>query len=253
MNAEYYKEYYTLERTNWWFLARLKMLETHIEKVFGNKSDLTILNIGVATGATSEMLEKFGKVKSIEYDTVCYNFVKSTLNIDIEQGTILDLQFADESYDLICAFDVIEHVEDDQTAVNEMIRVCKPGGIVCTTVPAFQTLWSKHDEINFHFRRYTNNTLLPLFNKSKGEIIFHTYFNSILFLPIYTIRYISNKFPNLFKRDGSGSDHSMFKLGFLNQVLYYIFYSENILIKKFIKLPFGVSILCTFKKNKHSV
>lgn len=249
MTPEYYKEYYDLERSNWWFTARLEILKSQIEIMFPHKNDLNILNIGVATGATSQMLEMFGKVKSIEYDEVCFNFVKEKLQIDIEQGTILDIQFPENSFDLVCAFDVVEHVEDDQLAVKEMIRVCKSKGFVFVTVPAFMDLWSKHDEINYHFKRYTSKTLLPLFNSNTGNIIYHSYFNTILFLPIYLVRWISNKFPKLFKRDGSGSDHSMFELGFLNKVLYLIFYAENILLKKLIKLPFGVSFMLSFKKK----
>jgi SAM-dependent methyltransferase len=249
MTPEYYKEYYHLERSNWWFTARLEILKSQIEIMFPHKNDLNILNIGVATGATSQMLEMFGKVKSIEYDEVCFNFVKEKLQIDIEQGTILDLQFAENSFDLVCAFDVVEHVEDDQLAVKEMIRVCKSKGFVFVTVPAFMDLWSKHDEINYHFKRYTSKTLLPLFDSNTGNVIYHSYFNTILFLPIYLVRWISNKFPKLFKRDGSGSDHSMFELGFLNKVLYAIFYAENILLKRLVKLPFGVSFMLSFKKK----
>ena len=249
MTPEYYKEYYHLERSNWWFTARLEILKSQIEIMFPHKNDLNILNIGVATGATSQMLEMFGKVKSIEYDEVCFNFVKEKLQIDIEQGTILDLQFAENSFDLVCAFDVVEHVQNDQLAVKEMIRVCKSKGFVFVTVPAFMDLWSKHDEINYHFKRYTSKTLLPLFDSNTGNVIYHSYFNTILFLPIYLVRWISNKFPKLFKRDGSGSDHSMFELGFLNKVLYAIFYAENILLKRLVKLPFGVSFMLSFKKK----
>lgn len=249
MTPEYYKEYYELERSNWWFTARLEILKTQIKNQFKNRTDLNILNIGVATGATSIMLEQFGKVKSIEYDEICYNFVKQKLNIDIEQGSILDLQYANNTFDLVCAFDVVEHVENDQLAINEMIRVCKNAGVVFVTVPAFMDLWSKHDEINYHFKRYTNKTLLPLFDKDKGHISYHSYFNTILFIPIYAVRWLSNKFPNLFKRDGSGSDHSMFELGFLNKVLYVIFIAENALLKPRIKLPFGVSLMVIFNKK----
>lgn len=249
MTPEYYKEYYQLERTNWWFTARLEILKSQVKTLFPNRNDLKILNIGVATGATSVMLEEFGKVKSVEYDEVCYQFVKEKLNIDIDQGTILALTFADNSYDLVCAFDVVEHVEDDKLAVSEMIRVCKSNGFVFVTVPAFMDLWSKHDEINYHFKRYTNQTLIPLFPASKGNIHYRSYFNTLLFIPIYLVRFISNKFPNLFKRDGSGSDHSMFELGVLNKVLYWIFYVENIFLKHKMKLPFGVSLMLSFKKK----
>ncbi len=234
MSPAYYKEYYHLERSNWWFTARLAILKNQIERLFSNRNDLKILNIGVATGATYE---------------ICFNFVKQNLKIDIEQGTILDLKFDENTFDLVCAFDVIEHVENDKLAISEMIRVCKSNGIVFVTVPAFMQLWSKHDEVNYHFRRYVSNTLKSLFKIELGDIVYGSYFNSILFIPIYLVRWISNKFPHLFKRDGSGSDHSMFKLGFLNKVLFIIFYSENFFLKRKIKLPFGVSLMLSFKKK----
>ncbi len=249
MTPAYYKEYYELERSNWWFTARLEILKSHIQKLYPDRTDLNILNIGVATGATSIMLESFGKVKSIEYDEVCFNFVKEKLPIDIEQGSILELRFDANTYDLVCAFDVIEHVEDDQLAVNEMKRVCKPDGFVFVTVPAFMSLWGQHDVVNHHFRRYKTLELSKLFGNN-GKIQYLTYFNSWLFIPIYVIRSLGNKFPNLFKRDGSGSDHSMFELGFLNTVLYYVFLSENTLLKRKIPFPFGVSALLSWKNTK---
>jgi SAM-dependent methyltransferase len=249
MTPAYYKEYYELERSNWWFRARLEILKSQIQNHFYNKNDLKILNIGVATGATSVMLAQFGTVKSIEFDEICYQFVKEKLAIDIEQGSILDLQYEENTFDLVCAFDVVEHVENDQLAIIEMIRVCKSNGIVFVTVPAFMDLWSKHDEINYHFKRYTNKTLLPLFDANKGKFTYHSYFNTILFIPIYAVRWISNQFPNLFKRNGSDSDHSMFELGFLNKVFYGLFYAENILLKPKVKFPFGVSLMAIFRKK----
>lgn len=110
-------------------------------------------------------------------------------------------------------------------------------------------LWSKHDEINYQFKQYTTKTLLPLFLLNKGSITYHSYFNTLLFIPIYMVRWVSNKFPKLFKRDGSGSDHSMIELGFLNKVLFEIFYAENTLLKRMHKLPFGVSLMVIFNKK----
>jgi len=248
MDSQYYIEYYDLERNNWWFTARLEIIRTHVKKLVKNRRDLNILNIGIATGATSIMLEEFGKVKSIEYDQTCYEFVRQKLNIDIEQGSILELRFDNDSYDLVCAFDVIEHVENDRLAANEMKRVCKPGGFVFVTVPAFQSLWSRHDEVNHHFRRYKLKQLENLFMPG-GFTVFRSYFNTILFIPVYIVRSMANLFPGLFKRDGSGSDHSLFTLGFLNTVLHWIFLSENMLLRFKISMPFGVSAMLSWRKK----
>ncbi len=247
MDKNYYLEYYELERTNWWFRARQEIIRSQIVKLFGNRRDLSILNIGVATGASSIMLQEFGTVKSIEYDPDCYRFVKENVDIDIEPGSILELRFKANSYDLVCSFDVIEHVEDDKLAATEMMRVCKPDGFVFVTVPAFMSLWSHHDEVNHHCRRYRMNELKSLFISS-GLIQFYSYFNFLLFLPIYLIRILSKIFPVMFKREGSGSDFGMFKSKSLDSILHKLFILEKVPLKFGIKFPFGVSALLIWKK-----
>jgi SAM-dependent methyltransferase len=244
MDKNYYPEYYELERSNWWFLARLQIIRTQVKKISSNNK-LNILNIGVSTGASSQMLQEFGEVTSIEYDQFCVDFVNAKTNLNVQQGSILELQFDNNQFDLVCAFDVIEHVEDDQLAINEMYRVCKPGGNVIVTVPAFMFLWSKHDVVNHHFRRYTRPQLLALNRQS--DIRFCSYFNSILFLPIAVVRMLLKIVP--FKRSGSGSDFGLFQSAFLNKLFYGIFISENALLKQFIRLPFGVSIMLVSKKK----
>lgn len=249
MDSNYYIEYFTLERNHWWFKARLNILRSQVS-TFSLSPDAKILNIGIATGATSEMLEAFGKVKSSEYDKACFDFVKEKLpQLDIDNGSILELPYADNSYDLVCAFDVIEHVENDALAVSEMLRVCKPGGFVFVTVPAFEFLWSEHDEVNHHFRRYTKRQLKKLF-KEKSEIKFSSYFNFLLFSPIAGFRILSRLLPKKFfrKKNEAGSDFSVYQPGFTQSLFYRIMLSENSLLKRKIGLPFGVSIMIAAKK-----
>lgn len=248
MDRNYYVEYYELEREHWWFRARMEIIRSQVAAIANGRTDLRILNIGVATGATSVMLEAFGKVKSVEYDATCYQFVKDRLHIDIEQGSILELQFADESYDLVCAFDVIEHVEDDAKAVSEMKRVCGKGGSVLVTVPAFMMLWSRHDEVNHHFRRYRLAQLDRLFSGS-GTIRFNSYFNSFLFPPVFVVRMLGKAFPFLFKRDGAGSDFSLMRNAMLDRILYRIMRSENMFLKNRIGLWAGVSAILSWRKS----
>lgn len=245
MDKNYYIEYYKLERENWWFKARLNIIRAQVQKIAGGRTDLKILNVGTATGATSVMLEEFGKVKSVEYDKDCYDFVKERLDIDLEQGSILELQFKDEQYDLVCAFDVIEHVEDDHKAVSEMLRVCKHSGHVFITVPAFMFLWGPHDVVNQHFRRYVSTQLKNLFDNT--DLQFLTYFNSILFIPVAAVRVLSKLIP--FKRKGSGSDFGLIDSKFLNALFYQLFMLENSWLSKRIGLSFGVSLMAIARKK----
>ena len=254
MQHDYYKEYYELERNHWWFVAREGILSNYIQQLIKQgklpSTDLKILNVGCGPGRSSEYLSKFGEVTSIEYDKFCCEFASKKTGLEIINGSITELPFSDNSFDLVCAFDVIEHVEDDQLAVNELKRVTKNDAQIVITVPAFMSLWSHHDVINHHFRRYKINEVNQLFDsENNGNKVFDTYFNALLFLPIYCFRKISNSLKLGEKRKGSGSDFEAFKPGILNTILYKIMYFESKLINKEIRFPFGVSIIYNWKKK----
>lgn len=253
MNHDYYKEYYSLERKHWWFKAREAIIKEYIQSLVTKRllqsKEIQILNIGCSTGRSSEYLSEFGKVTSIEYDEFCCEFAREKTGLEIIHGSITELPFSVEKFDLVCAFDVIEHVEDDQLAVNEMKRVLKENGIIFITVPAFMSLWSHHDEINQHFRRYKLNEVNRLFKfDKKGKTIFSSYFNFFLFLPIYLFRKLSNLLKLGDKRKGAGSDFETFNPGLVNTLLYYLMKTESYFIKSKISFPFGVSILHVWKK-----
>jgi SAM-dependent methyltransferase len=250
MDKNYYKEYYHLEREHWWFRARGEILLSHLRRVFRGQANIRILNIGAATGRSSELLMQLGDVTSIEFDKDCYEFSRDVVQIPIVQGSILDLEFPDNFFDLVCAFDVIEHVEDDVLAVAEMRRVCKKGGILCVTVPAYMFLWSEHDVVNHHFRRYTSTILRGLFEE-KDEAVFHSYFNFWLFFPIAAFRLLAKILPLKKKQtsEETASDFSVGKGGFLNALFYRIFMSENAFLRRFISLPVGVSLLSSWRKK----
>lgn len=247
MDSAYFKEYYHLERTHWWFRARQIILESQVQLICKSKV-LNILNVGVATGSSSMMLSKYGKVTSVEFDPDCCRFLKEELKFEVTEASVTDLPFDSNSFDLICAFDVIEHVENDRLAIQELTRVCKQEGIIFTTVPAYQFLWSKHDEINHHVRRYTANRFCNLFGNN-GQFVFKSYFNSLLFIPVAALRLASAIIPIDKLKSGSGSDFTMPGQNKAGQLLFRIFKSENTLLKRRIKIPVGISFLSIWKKQ----
>ena len=222
---------------------------SHISGLVLDKKTIKILNVGVGTGHTSELLQEFGEVISIEYDKDCCQFVSETLDIQIENGSILNLNYPSNEFDLVCAFDVIEHVEDDTQGVKELKRVCKGEGLVVITVPAYMFLWSRHDEINHHYRRYKKQQLLNLFN-GEGKFVYHSYYNFWLFFPIALFRFLNNVLGLTKETDeDTGSDFTiMGKDNWISRILYRIFYSESFFIKNHISLPFGVSLITSWRK-----
>lgn len=252
MEKNYYKAYYQLERSHWWFLARGEMLIDHLKSATKGKKDLKILNVGTATGRTSELLAQLGAVVSLEYDQDCVDFVRQNVGIDVIQGSILELPFETGQFDIVCAFDVVEHVDDHQTAVAELFRVAKTGGLVSVTVPAFQFLWSQHDVVNHHFRRYTRANLREVFQKTEnGRAEYETYFNFWLFFPIAAVRILSKLLPErkVAATNETASDFEMMKSNTINQIFYRIFKSENFFLKRRISLPVGVSVLSSWIKQ----
>ena len=138
MQHDYYKEYYDLERQHWWFVAREKIISNYLKKLISAKilkhQDLKILNVGCGPGRSSQYLSSFGEVTSIEYDKDCCEFASERTGLQIINGSITELPFQDKMFDLVCAFDVIEHVEDDQLAISEMKRVAKKDGVIFISI-----------------------------------------------------------------------------------------------------------------------
>jgi hypothetical protein len=131
-----------------------------------------------------------------------------------------------------------------QGTAAELARVCRPGGTVAITVPAFQSLWSQHDEINHHFRRYLSPEVGLLF-AGKLRLDYATYFNSLLFFPIWVYRMLSRWLP---KPPGSGSDFQAINPKSLINRLFFALFSLELMCLRFFRFPVGVSLLHLYSK-----
>lgn len=150
------------EQNYWWHVGRLEIIQTYMKHASRNKSNSTILNIGCGTGGTIGMLEKFGRVDNVDASDDAIAFVKKLGYRDITKVEDIDLPFQDESYDVVGAFDVLEHIEDHKSALIEWKRVLKDDGAIIITVPAYEWLWSEHDVSLHHRRRYTVKSLMTV-------------------------------------------------------------------------------------------
>ena len=244
MEPDYYIKYYHFERSHWWFTVRARIITEIISSIIKPSPDCVVLNAGVATGASSDWLKAFGSVVSLESDPGACRFLREQLHMDIVEGSVTRLPFPDSHFDMVCAFDVLEHVDDDTLAINEMCRVLKSGGALIVTVPAFRFLWSKHDLVNHHKRRYTQKAISQKLNGSGLTISYASYFNTLLFPPIALYRLfgkISRNKQNKSDFESTAGHRS------LNRIFGSIFNLERKLLKHF-RLPVGVSIIAVARK-----
>jgi 2-polyprenyl-3-methyl-5-hydroxy-6-metoxy-1,4-benzoquinol methylase len=240
MREDYYSLYYQMERKHWWFKVRNKIIFDLAGSLAGGRK-LKILNVGAATGYTTELLAEYGEVTTVEYDKPCYEYIKTFLKGEIVNASVTDLPFADNSFDMVCAFDVIEHVKEDQLAVSELGRVCNKNGTIFITVPAHNFLWSEHDVINHHIKRYKSQEVLKLF--SNYTIIYSTYFNFFLFPPVALFRVLKTLIFGLPNVERATSDFKSHRPTFTSRILGAVFLSENWFIKRRLSFPTGVSFL----------
>jgi SAM-dependent methyltransferase len=188
-------------------------------------------------------LKKYGKVYGIDASPLAIEFCK--LN-GFANTFVTDLKSFDETqlFDLICYFDVLEHLSNDHEAVEETYRRLKPGAYAVFTVPAFPFMWSGQDVVLKHYRRYTRDQLERLVGDRGFQILFSTYFNFFLFFPIVVFRIIENILG--LNRKPVESD-LMKSPKIFNGFLEKIFSSEKYFLR-WIKFPVGVSLFCLVKK-----
>ena len=144
---------------HWWFAGRTQAINTLLRQVLPQTTGLEILAVGCGAGNMIHHLSRYGQVRGIEVDPRPVREARLRgYQVELHDAT-QPAPFAEGTFDLVTAFDVIEHVDDDVAILQDAHRTLKPGGHIAITVPAFMRLWSHNDDINAHKRRYTAQEL----------------------------------------------------------------------------------------------
>lgn len=237
MEQSAYLDMAAVEERHWWFAARRRILTAIIER-FCLTPGASVLELGSGTGGNLAMLSHFGKVTAIEMDAMAREICLTRYpGMDVRPGILPNKLPLDEKYfDLICLFDVLEHIEDDINTLRTVKKLLVPGGRAILTVPAHQSLFGPHDISHHHKRRYGKDELLEKLRRSGFSIKKISYMNCALFPVALSIRFLDR----IFARNtptGSGMPSTS-----INYVLSGIFGVEALLLP-YTNLPFGLSIL----------
>jgi len=243
MNPNYYKDYFRLEKNNWLFRVRRNLIYSIFEE-YNINSGVRILDYGCGSGVI------VGQLQARSYNVCGTDISRKAIEYGTSQGIKnlystngIEVDFPDESFDLILAMDVVEHINEDDLVMHELERLLRPNGRLIITVPAYQWMWGVQDEVSHHFRRYSMKSIIKLVsNFSSLSVLKKTYFNTFLFPAVALVRLVSKWF-NIKNRE---SDFDISD-NFLNPIFYLIFNTE-IKLLKWIRYPFGVSILLILKK-----
>lgn len=253
MDERIYPQLHEIERTHWWFTGRRKVIRAALTRIAAPRG--RVLDVGCGAGANLDLLgdwDPTSRIHGIDLERTALRFCRADRATPVAQADMMHLPFCAGSFDLILALDAIEHVSDDEAVLRELFRVCRPGGAVLLTVPAFPFLWGSVDDIGHHFRRYRRADLLEkLENAGLLPQMVH-YFNTLLFPPIALVRLLGRILPrrHLSPDDEFRSDFDLVKSGPLNALLARVFALESHLLA--VPFPFGVSLLCVAHRPERS-
>ena len=177
-----YEQMAELDQRHWWYRARREVIAALIRRLAPPPADARILEVGCGTGHNLAMLGQFGAVDAVELDDQARGLAEQRLGRPVHKAPLPELAgIPDAAYDLIGAFDVIEHIDDDAAALATIAAKLKPAGKLVMTVPAHPWMWSAHDVVNHHKRRYSKRALRRLVEGSPLRLDRIGYFNSLLF------------------------------------------------------------------------
>jgi SAM-dependent methyltransferase len=220
-----------LEDRHWWYRERRNLLRRAVDGLTPGVA----VDVGAAGGGNTRVLQGLGwQVAAIEYGEDGAQ-VAGERGLPVLRGDATRLPVAAGSLDLVVAFDVLEHIDDDKAAASGVFEALKPGGTFLVAVPADPRLWSAHDDAVGHVRRYTRQTLTDLL-ASAGFTLDSVRSWNVLLRPAVALR----------RRKSTGSDLDDMP-GWLNAALYGVVVAERYLPVG--SLP-GVSLLVTARRER---
>jgi SAM-dependent methyltransferase len=248
MQAHHYPILYQVEDTHWWYVGRRRIIQSLVEKIVAtlNTPEPRILDVGCGTGANLKMLAAYGRAEGVDISPQAVEFCHERGLDSVKLGAAEELPHENDSFELVTALDVIEHLDDDVAGLREMRRVLRHDGRILIFVPAFMFLWGVQDDVSHHRRRYTLPGLLKAVEAAGFSVEWSSYANISFFAPVLAVRSMM-RWLGLRAATEYGINISA-----MNGVFSRLFAAERFVLKGG-KLPFGVSAVCIATKSTKQI
>jgi SAM-dependent methyltransferase len=242
MQSHHYPILYEVEERHWWYVGRRRIIGSLVEKLCATLDNPRILDVGCGTGANLKMLAEYGAAEGVDISQQAVDFCHERGLESVKLGAAEDLPYEDDSFEIVTALDVIEHLDDDVAGLREMRRVLRPDGRLLLFVPAFMFLWGVQDDVSNHRRRYTLPSLLSAVEAAGFAVEWSSYANISFFLPVLLVR-------SVMRWLGLRADTEYgINISLMNGPFSRLFAAERFVFKGG-RLPFGVSAVCIARRN----
>lgn len=243
MQSHHYPILYQVEETHWWYLGRRRIVRSLVERIRTtlNNQEPRILDVGCGTGANLKMLAACGTAEGVDISPQAVEFCRERGLDSVKLGAIEHLPYDDESFEIVTALDVVEHLDDDVAGLREIRRVLRADGRLLLFVPAFMFLWGVQDDVSNHRRRYTMPRLLNAVQAAGFSIEWSSYANISFFLPVLVVRSVM-RWLGLRAATEYGINISL-----MNGPFSQLFAAERFVLERG-RLPFGVSAVCIARR-----
>lgn len=248
MTPGLYDAHDKLEEHHWWFEGRRQVIREVLHKHVLPRASRQILDVGCGAGGMFPLLSEFGEVSGAESSEDALARARKKYPLKRIEPCALPDSLPVGTWDLLTAFDVIEHLDDPIASLSAMRSHLTWDGQVLITVPAFQFLWSHHDDANQHRRRYSRLELVSHLSSAGFKVTYVSYFNTLLFPAVAAARLLERVRPRKAQQTGHDSGDLEETPEPLNRVLKLLFSSERLALKR-LSLPFGVSLIAVAQRN----
>jgi SAM-dependent methyltransferase len=236
-----------VEEEHYWFRGRRRIIDETVRSL-PLPPIPALLDAGCGGGSTLVDLARIGQVSAIEPSLPSYEKARSRRIGSVLQASLEEMPFSEASFDLATCLDVIEHVRDDVAGLATLRRVVRPGGFLVVTVPAYRWLWSEHDRVNHHYRRYDWGSLSGAAEAAGWTPLRSTYFNSLL-LPVAAAYRLVERLGTRRLADTSTKVLTSTP-PWLNRALELPLAVEARLLSAGVRIPAGLSLLGVFRSDR---